>query len=61
MKQIKVAFRQKGEKSELTERQIDDAFDILFAEVIKRVRKKKPHYLFTNNISAKGGDVVWAS
>jgi hypothetical protein len=60
-KEIKVAFRQKGEKPEIAERRVNEAFDILFAEVLKRVRKEKLHYLFTNSISAKGGDVIWAS
>jgi len=61
MKTIKIAFRQKGEKPEVAERQINDAFDILFAEVMRRVQKRKLHKSFNNNVSVKGGDYVWAS
>jgi len=61
MKKIKVAFRQKGEKPEVAEGQINDAFDILFTEVMKRVQKRKLHKSFSNNVSVKGGDYIWAS
>jgi len=60
-KEIKVAFRQKSEKPEVAERQINDAFDILFAEVMRRAQKRKLNKSFNNIVSVKGGDYIWAS
>jgi hypothetical protein len=60
-KQIKITFRQARVEQEVAEKQVNEAFDILFAEVLKQLKDKKPNYLFSNSSSAKGGDAVWAS
>ena len=61
MKTMKVAFRQRGEKKEIVERQINQAFDILFVEVIKKMQKKRLNYSFNKNVSVGGGDYLWAN
>lgn len=60
-KQIKITFRQARVEREIAEKQVNEAFDILFAEVLKRLKEKKSNYLFSNSSSVKGGDAVWAS
>jgi len=60
-KQIKITFRQARVEQEVAEKQVNEAFDILFAEVLKRLRDKKSNYLFSDGSSAKGGDMTWVS
>ncbi len=60
-KQIKITFRQVRVEQEVAEKQVSEAFDILFVEVLKRLKEKKSNYLFSNSSSAKGGDMAWAS
>lgn len=60
-KQIKITFRQARVEKEVAEKQVNEAFDILFAEVLKRLKNKKSNYLFSDSSSAGGGDMAWAS
>jgi len=60
-KQIKITFRQARVERDVADKQVNEAFDILFAEVLKRLKDKKSNYLLNNSSSAKGGDLAWAS
>jgi len=37
-KKIKISFRQIGANQEIAEKSVNEAFDILFAEVVKRLK-----------------------
>ncbi len=61
MKQMRVTFRQARVEQEVADALVNEAFDILFMEVVRRIQKRKLHKSFSNNISTEGGDYVWAS
>ncbi|OGM25744.1 hypothetical protein A3D00_03375 [Candidatus Woesebacteria bacterium RIFCSPHIGHO2_02_FULL_38_9] len=60
-KEIRVTFRQARVNQEIAEKQVNEAFDILFAEVQKRLHGRKSNYLSINSSSVEGGDRIWAS
>lgn len=55
-KTIKITFRQIREDQETAERHINEAFDILFAEVLKRLQEKKLNNSLSNHSFA--GEVI---
>lgn len=59
MKIIKTRFRQVRIDEETSERRVNEAFDILFAEVIKNVQKEKLNFSFINVSSSGGGEHIY--
>lgn len=51
---MKITFKQIPAEQEVAKRQVDEAFDILFAEVIKRLREKKLDNSFNNHSFVEG-------
>lgn len=43
-KKIKISFRQIGAKQEVAEKSVNEAFDILFAEVVRRLKLEPIDY-----------------
>lgn len=53
-KQIKITFKQIPVEQEIADKQVNEAFDILFAEVLKRLKEKNSNYLFNKNSFVEG-------
>jgi len=48
-KQIKISFKQLRVSSDFSEKQINEAFDVLFREVMKRLEAKHSDYQDSKN------------